>query len=593
MSKNSTDIYIRLDGGNGATYFFNTATFVRYCKSIQFYRAVSWQGWLRKIALVFAYLFFRRKSTLSGNSVASIISETLEVDGVFPLPDNASALISPTRDKAVINLHDGRFVKYASKMSYCGVANELEIYRVLNDSEPTGFTVAAAKEICDTGKTIAFEMSCRGGIERDEPELKQLVKPLAEFFRCGKKATVQWRELFDGLKQNEFCDGELVKLLPASPVGEVPTGLCHRDFKVWNVKMYDKPHFFDFESATTCGVPGEDLFNYVVDPLLNFYDVSKAVLRLRRSDLPEAVESYFSALGVPAENIELCWVYYLAERVIFWRRQGNEALAGKFLQLLSLGKTPFTTGNSAWRIVFDILVICLAALAVRIGYLSLHPMESRDGILYTNFVRQWFLLGDAAIPDYTRIPPPLYCYTSRLLMYFGITAEIATILVSMVSGVLLFIPLYFAGRIFWGRRGAFWCGILGTVFPPLVRFSCSRLREGVYYLFVFSAFAFFFYAAKRIRPALNYALCGAMCVLAIFSRYEAFELLLVVPAGIMLCSFFSEKSLKSTLVNLLSFGAAVVLTSLLLNYLPGMPDIITIFWNRIYLQCLGTFINPV
>ena len=57
MSKNSTDNYIRLDGGNGATYFFNTSSPVKYCKSLQFYRAVSLAGHLKKTALLFAWWF--------------------------------------------------------------------------------------------------------------------------------------------------------------------------------------------------------------------------------------------------------------------------------------------------------------------------------------------------------------------------------------------------------------------------------------------------------------------------------------------------------------------------------------------------------
>lgn len=595
MSKNSTDNYIRLDGGNGATYFFNTSSPVKYCKSLQFYRAVSLAGHLKKTALLLAWWFLKRRATLSGKDVASVIAKTLGLDRIPDIPENSSALISPTRDKAVINLHDGRFVKYASKSSYSGVANELEIYLLLNASTPSSFTVSMVKEICDTGKTIAFEMSSAIHIERDAPELKQLIAPLAEFFRAGSKKKVDWQQLFDGLKRDEFCDDMLSKLLPDSPEGKVPTGLCHRDFKVWNVKMYDRPHLFDFEAATLEGVPGEDLFNYVVDPLLNFYDVKKAVSKLRISDLPEAAEEYFDLLEIPREHIELCWKYYLAQRIIFWRREGNTLLADKFLQLLTLGKSVFARRRAVRSLhtSLHLALISLFALVVRLGYLWSHPMESRDGIGYMKFVKEWFLLGDAAIPDYTRIPPPLYCYTSKLLMHCGSSVESATLLVSMASGILLLTPLYFSGRIFWGRRGAFWCGTFAAVFPPLVRFSCVRLREGIYYLFVFAAFTFFLYAAKRIKPVLNSGLCAAACVFAIYSRYEAFELFFIAPMGIAICSFFPEKRWKATFVNLLAFAVAGTAALFLLNHAPGMPDIITIFWNRIYLQCLGTFINPV
>ena len=597
MSKNSSEIFIRLDGANGATYFFNTATLAGYWKSLQFYRAVSFKGSIRKLALLGAYWIFKRKASLSGKDVSRIISDTLGMESIPDLPVNSSALISPTRDKAVINQHNGSFIKYAAKESYAGVVNELDVYRVLNHSNPNSFTVSSASEIFHSNGTIAFKMSeCRPAlIERDEPQVEQLVLPLTEFFTAGETKTVPWRNLFDTVKNDQFCDAELSELLPESPEGVIETGLCHRDFKVWNVKMYDKPHFFDFESAVKDGVPGEDLFNYVVDPLLNFNNMPRAVAELRLSGVWECFADYLDRLGISQENSSLIWRYYLAERVLFWRRHGNPELAGKFLELLKYGDALWTKCRTAQRLqtIKHLATLVTAALVVRIGYLWTHPMESRDGIHYINFVREWFWKGDDAIPDFTRVPPPLYCYTSRSLMYCGLSAESATLLVSMASGILLFIPLYFAGKIFWGRRGAFWCGILGTVFPPLVRFSCERLREGIYYFFVFSAFTFFLYAVKKIRPQINSAVCGAMCAFALYCRYEAFELFIMAPAGIAICSFFPGKSIKAALLNLLCFAGIAFLTLLVLNNLPGMPDILTIFWNRIYLQCLGTFINPV
>jgi 4-amino-4-deoxy-L-arabinose transferase-like glycosyltransferase len=178
-------------------------------------------------------------------------------------------------------------------------------------------------------------------------------------------------------------------------------------------------------------------------------------------------------------------------------------------------------------------------------------------------------------------------------MHCGLSAETATLGVNMVCGVLLMIPLYFIARAFWGRGGALWCCTLGVVFPPLVRFSCTRLREAIYYLFVFTAFAFFLYAARRIKPVLNSFLCGVMCVCAVFSRYEAFELFIILPSGLLLAAFFPEKRVLPCVKSIIAFlfGAAVFM--LIFKLLPGMPDIITIFWNKIYSICLGTFINPV
>jgi hypothetical protein len=55
-----------------------------------------------------------------------------------------------------------------------------------------------------------------------------------------------------------------------------------------------------------------------------------------------------------------------------------------------------------------------SALLMRLAYLAFHPMESRDGIYYIRLVEEWFRNGESAIPDFTRIPPPLYCYLSKI-----------------------------------------------------------------------------------------------------------------------------------------------------------------------------------
>ena len=209
------------------------------------------------------------------------------------------------------------------------------------------------------------------------------------------------------------------------------------------------------------------------------------------------------------------------------------------------------------------------ALAVRLFYCWSHPMETRDGIGYIQFTQRWFEEGTAALPAFLQTQPPLFCYLSRALMFTGLSAEAATQLVNLSAGTLLLIPVYFAGKLLFNdKRAGLWLGALSAVMPTLVKYSCERLREGLYFFFAFWVICFWLHAVKQSRPMQNAFLCGLCAVLSLLCRYEALEAGFVFVLGALL-------------------GVAVI------RLLPGMPDILTIFVNRIWSQCLGTSINPV
>jgi membrane protein len=234
------------------------------------------------------------------------------------------------------------------------------------------------------------------------------------------------------------------------------------------------------------------------------------------------------------------------------------------------------------------------ALAVRLFYCWSHPMETRDGIGYIQFTQRWFEEGTAALPAFLQTQPPLFCYLSRALMFIGLSAEAATQLVNLSAGTLLLIPVYFAGKLLFNdKRAGLWLGALSAVMPTLVKYSCERLREGLYFFFAFWVICFWLHAVKQSRPMQNAFLCGLCAVLSLLCRYEALELLVFCGIGLPAAIFFPDRAWKNALKAGFVFVLGALLGVAVIRLLPGMPDILTIFVNRIWSQCLGTSINPV
>ena len=236
----------------------------------------------------------------------------------------------------------------------------------------------------------------------------------------------------------------------------------------------------------------------------------------------------------------------------------------------------------------------LVGFAARWIYICTHPMESRDGITYIEFIRDWYARGDAAIPDFLQTQPPLFCYLSRALMFCGLSAEAGSLTVNFVAGILLIIPVYFSGKLlFGGKKPGLFLALLAAVMPVLVKYSCVRLREGLYFFFLFTTLNFLLHVLWGKKELICAFLCGLFATTALLVRYEALEMLVFCGAGIFLCRFFPKPEWKKILFVLLLFLAGIAAGIAVIKLLPGMPDITAIFINRIKVQCFGTSLNPI
>ncbi|MCQ2377697.1 MAG: hypothetical protein MJ016_00600 [Victivallaceae bacterium] len=323
--RNSEKIFLRLDGNNGATYFWNVSSARDWRQSIDFYRTVSFSAKVKKTVLRHSLFYWERKPLLSGSEVKEAIGALLDWELPFAFDDSFSALISPTRDKAVIHLHGKGYFKFAVGKSFSGVKKELEVYRLLAENTIRSFAFSAPGENVEkTGKIGFFMHYAAGSFSGAVPSARSLIFPLTEFFRIGGGREIPWRAVTEKLTP-EIRES-------VSSDGMTPVGMAHRDFKPWNVMAgNDRPLFFDFESASFDGLPLEDLFNYTVDPALRTVSPAKVWECVRRREKEYGL--YLRTLGLPEEAWRRYWHCYLGERCSFWRERGETAFAEKFLEL--------------------------------------------------------------------------------------------------------------------------------------------------------------------------------------------------------------------------------------------------------------------
>ena len=320
--------FFYIHGGNGASFFFSMLNMDEWRKSLEFYRAVSQTARIKKFFLRIAYSILKQRASLTKDMVSRMIEKELCIP--VSIPESASAMVSPTRDKVIIHIHGYGYEKIAIGKSKEGIVQEVKVYQLLTQAKPHTFAFSSVEKIAQDETSIRFFMQYANGIFlEDVPSIASLTEALIEFFSLGKTNFRLWEELYHDLLK-DFPD-LMERVSDEMKKGGTPVGLVHRDFKPWNVKSGNLPLFFDFESATFSGCPLEDFFNYIVDPLLRYQD-GKNIQKQVRAQLPIA-NKILKKMNIPTENIQKYWKWYLLERTVFWTTRKQTEIAQRFLSL--------------------------------------------------------------------------------------------------------------------------------------------------------------------------------------------------------------------------------------------------------------------
>jgi hypothetical protein len=337
------NIFFILKGNNNSTYILNSASWILLTDSLKFFRTRKFKSKFLKLGLKLL-LFINGKLWVTNlknkTEIEDYIKSVVKSNIAFEINNNCSILISPTRDKVIVNHHENYFQKFAFGSSFHKAKNEVFIYSHFKPPYKY-FKVSKQYDILEfSGKYCTFKLSNEKDFEINNSALN-LVSILIEFYKVSSIKNVSvlfyFNDLLKKLKSLEFDQMEnQVKIIETLKLKfenmTFPLGLVHRDFKPWNILNYDKPLIYDFEETIIDGPPLEDLFNYFIDPDIKYIktkEVAKIILDSKK------IKSYIYYLDKLNISIHYkCFLHiYLINRIIFWRCEGQIETSEKYLEL--------------------------------------------------------------------------------------------------------------------------------------------------------------------------------------------------------------------------------------------------------------------
>lgn len=134
-------------------------------------------------------------------------------------------------------------------------------------------------------------------------------------------------------------------------------------------------------------------------------------------------------------------------------------------------------------VVTQVVVLMVAALVVRLGYLTLTSVVFGDGVSYAWVATS---LASGAYDQVDSFWSSLFCYWQALFHWSGLSPHGAAVASSLVPGVLLMWPVTWLARTLFGTPTAWLAGAFCVVHPRFVEYSCNGYAE-TFYLLGFTA----------------------------------------------------------------------------------------------------------
>jgi hypothetical protein len=161
---------------------------------------------------------------------------------------------------------------------------------------------------------------------------------LLEFFQLNSSkkmgVTEYLSDLIKRLKQVSIGNYNEIERIANKMVNshdnvEIPLGLVHRDFKPWNTIQTKKLLIYDFEEAVLQGPPLEDLFNYYIDPKINYTSPSSLYRSVFTKEKITIFKQYLSHLDIDI-NYNVFLFAYVLERIVFWTNANKKETASSY-----------------------------------------------------------------------------------------------------------------------------------------------------------------------------------------------------------------------------------------------------------------------
>lgn len=334
-------------GNNKAIYILKVDNWRNISSSMKFYNARTRKQKLFKEIFGMA-LFILGKTGCrllkEKDYVNNFIGRAITFNYDFELEENCSVLISPTRDKVIVNHHDEYYQKFAFGKSFRGVENELLIYELLQDSSEFEVSYVLDSYVNVGAKHCYIKLAYPVNKVVRAGQSDNLVTILLEFFNSGPiKKSLQFADYINMLLMryrslDETRAKNIVRYIgnaKAEVYGqvEIPMGLVHRDFKPWNTLKGERRVIYDFEETVLDGPPLEDLLNYYVDPIIRYRSPEEVFNVIFSKEKMDEFITYLNQLGVDM-NFEPFLLTYILERILFWSELKDEHYMSSYQNFL-------------------------------------------------------------------------------------------------------------------------------------------------------------------------------------------------------------------------------------------------------------------
>lgn len=206
--------------------------------------------------------------------------------------------------------------------------------------------------------------------------------------------------------------------------------------------------------------------------------------------------------------------------------------------------------------------ILLLAFVLRMGWMlyDSHAIEN-EGAEYAR-IAQNLLQGNGykgILGGREALFPPLYPFLIVATSFVSRDTEIAGRLISIVSGSLLVLPVFFIGQRLFGPRAAWLAATLIALHPVLVALSASVYVEATYFTLLFAGLYFGIRVLNFDRPR-DAIFSGLLLGLAYLARPEGLAYSLLIGLFILCALAFRSASIATAFKH----GAILAITTIVL-----------------------------
>ena len=243
----------------------------------------------------------------------------------------------------------------------------------------------------------------------------------------------------------------------------------------------------------------------------------------------------------------------------------------------------------AWSVQHSSLLlggICCLSFFLKIFVWICTPVVSRDSTLYLQMIQLMHETG--SYTDVLKVfassywIPPLHVSLVSSVMYCGLCAEHAGVLINIVFASLL-VPVGYGivYSVTENKKIALVAALFFAVHPGICDLSIQVQREIIYLFFVGCALFLFF---SGVRKKQWYSLCGTGGALALGSltRYETAELTLLFLIAVFVLAAARRISWKFAISSISGMVTSFVVVFMLFLYLTG---------NIVFIKRLGNYYN--